>query len=295
MFRYGVDLQKGPRETMDDRALAAGHICEDGVSEGCLKESEGLFALCDGMGGYSGGRRASLIALSRIRDRNPVDKASLREALSEANRAITREAMESPEYQDMGCTVTGVLFLKNVDARFIKVLFGIAVILIALEMILRETDLIKLFTKRKTFSERTSNREDLSSKENAIEKTDRKIYRTPAFWIVGLLSGFLCGLYGVGALLGAYLGRVTKDMSSFKGNISLIFLVENTFRIILYGMSGLLNMASIKMALLLVPVAILSLTLGMLAGKKMGDRAVRKTVMILLILSGILLICKNIG
>jgi len=42
-------------------------------------------------------------------------------------------------------------------------------------------------------------------------------------------------------------------------------------------------------------VAILSLTLGMLAGKKMGDRAVRKTVMILLILSGILLICKNIG
>ena len=192
-------------------------------------------------------------------------------------------------------SVLGVLFLKNVDARFIKVLFGIAVILIALEMILRETDLIKLFTKRKTFSERTSNREDLSSKENAIEKTDRKIYRTPAFWIVGLLSGFLCGLYGVGALLGAYLGRVTKDMSSFKGNISLIFLVENTFRIILYGMSGLLNMASIKMALLLVPVAILSLTLGMLAGKKMGDRAVRKTVMILLILSGILLICKNIG
>ena len=118
MFRYGADLQQGSRETMDDRALAAGHICEDGRSEGYLRGSEALFALCDGMGGYSGGRRAALIALSRIRDGNPVDKASLREALSEANRAITREAMENPEYQDMGCTVTGVLFLENQTVFF---------------------------------------------------------------------------------------------------------------------------------------------------------------------------------
>lgn len=118
MFRYGADLQQGPRATMDDRALAGRNICEDGGSDGCLRGREALFALCDGMGGYSGGRRAALIALSQIRDRNPADEESLREALSEANRAITREAVESPEYQDMGCTVTGVLFREDQTVFF---------------------------------------------------------------------------------------------------------------------------------------------------------------------------------
>ena len=42
--------------------------------------------------------------------------------------------------------------------------------------------------------------------------------------LIGVLSGILCGLYGVGALLGAYLSRVTDDSHAFKGNISVSFL-----------------------------------------------------------------------
>ena len=60
--------------------------------------------------------------------------------------------------------------------------------------------------------------------------------------LIGLLSGVLCGLYGVGALLGAYIGRVAKDASAFRANICVVFFVENTLRIVLYSIMGLLNM-----------------------------------------------------
>ena len=50
--------------------------------------------------------------------------------------------------------------------------------------------------------------------------------------VLGILSGFLCGLYGIGALLGAYVSRVTDDSSSFKANICVVFFVENTVRMV---------------------------------------------------------------
>ena len=78
--------------------------------------------------------------------------------------------------------------------------------------------------------------------------------------VLGILSGFLCGLYGIGALLGAYVSRVTDDSSSFKANICVVFFVENTVRMVLYGMWG---------------------------GQRVNDRIAKKLVLILLIVSGV--------
>ena len=64
--------------------------------------------------------------------------------------------------------------------------------------------------------------------------------------IIGVLSGLLCGLYGIGALLGAYINRVTDNSSSFKANICVVFLVENTFRLILYGLWGIITWDIVK-------------------------------------------------
>ena len=50
--------------------------------------------------------------------------------------------------------------------------------------------------------------------------------------VVGIASGILCGIYGIGALLGAYIGRLTEDTKAFKANICLVFIVENTFSLI---------------------------------------------------------------
>ena len=75
-------------------------------------------------------------------------------------------------------SIPGALFLKNVDTSRIKPLFGGAIIVIGLEMLFRE-----LHTQKRK-----------QSKGLLV--------------IIGILSGLLCGLYGIGALLGAYLSRV---------------------------------------------------------------------------------------
>ncbi|WP_292219317.1 sulfite exporter TauE/SafE family protein [Butyrivibrio sp.] len=158
----------------------------------------------------------------------------------------------------------GALFLKNADTTLIKIIFGVLVILVGIEMLLRE----------------------LSQKK----AKNSKVLLT----IIGILSGFLCGLYGVGALLGAYIGRTTDDLKSFKANICTVFIIENTFRIILYLFYGIITMESLKRALILSPFMLIGLGAGMLSAGKISERIVKKIVIILLIVSGIALILANL-
>ena len=157
----------------------------------------------------------------------------------------------------------GALFLKNADTTLIKIIFGVLVILVGIEMLLRE----------------------LSQKK---AKNSRVLLT-----IIGILSGFLCGLYGVGALLGAYIGRTTEDLKSFKANICTVFIIENTFRIILYLFYGIITMESLKRALILSPFMLIGLGAGMLSAGRISERVVKKIVIILLIVSGIALILAN--
>lgn len=101
-------------------------------------------------------------------------------------------------------------------------------------------------------------------------------------------------MYGVGALLGAYIGRVTDDTKAFKANICVVFLIENTFRIILYAVVGIITPDILKQVLLLVPFMLLGLFLGMQSGKVLNDKLAKKIVIVMLIVSGIALIVNNI-
>ena len=157
----------------------------------------------------------------------------------------------------------GALFLKNADTTLIKIIFGVLVILVGIEMLLRELPQKK-------------------AKNSKVLLT-----------IIGILSGFLCGLYGVGALLGAYIGRTTDDLKSFKANICTVFIIENNFRIILYLFHGIITMESIKRALILSPFMLIGLGAGMLSAGKISERIAKKIVIILLIVSGIALILAN--
>lgn len=162
-------------------------------------------------------------------------------------------------------SIPGVLFLKNVDTGMIKILFGIVIVVIALEMLLRELRPQK-------------------GKQSKVVLT-----------IIGILSGILCGLYGIGALLGAYLSRVTDDSHSFKANICMVFLVENTFRIILYCAWGIITLHILKQAVILIPFVLGGLVLGMLSSKVLDEKIVKKLVIIMLMVSGVALIINSIG
>ena len=160
--------------------------------------------------------------------------------------------------------IPGALFLKNANTNSIKILFGIIIVLIGAEMLWS----------------------DRSGKKFRQSK--------PLLIVIGVLSGILCGLYGVGALLGAYLGRVTEDSHSFKANICTVFVIENTLRIVLYTIWGLLTFDVLKQAVVLLPFMLIGLGAGMLSGKFLDEKIVRKLVILMLIVSGAALVLTNL-
>lgn len=160
--------------------------------------------------------------------------------------------------------IPGIFLLKTADAGIIKALFGAVIAAIGLEM--------------------------LFSMHSAKPKKDSKLVLTA----ISVLSGLLCGLYGIGAMMGAYIGRVTKDSHEFKANICLVFTAENLFRIVMYSLLGIMTKDAVLLAVKILPFALAGLLLGMAAGGKLNERTARKIVIVMLILSGVVLMVSNL-
>lgn len=160
--------------------------------------------------------------------------------------------------------IPGILLLKNADTQSIKIIFGLVVTAIGLEMLLRE------YSQKK-------------AKESKV-----------VLVMIGIISGVLCGLFGVGALLAAYMSRVTETSKSFKANICVVFIVENTFRIIVYTATEILTLAALKQAVLLIPGMLVGLWLGMRSAGFLNETTVKKIVVVMLIISGIALVVTNL-
>ena len=157
-------------------------------------------------------------------------------------------------------SVFGMMLLKNTDVSLIKFLLGLVLLLLSLEMLLR----------------------------------NRLTFFVPSikggFFIFGILTGFICGLFGIGALLAAYMSRLTDDSASFKGNLCFVFIAENTFRIFFYLYLGILTFSSCYQALLLCPVMLFSLFLGIRFSYVLKDSHIKTLVLLLLFFSSIGLI-----
>lgn len=161
-------------------------------------------------------------------------------------------------------SIPGAFILKNTETHMIKVIFGGVVIGLGVEMLVREYNKKSMNTSRYVM------------------------------WILGILAGLLCGMFGVGALLAAYVSRVTDDSVSFKANISAVFIVENTFRIILYGSMHILTFHTVKMSLILIPCALFGMFTGVKCSSIIEEKRVSRITAVLLIISGISLMLKNL-
>lgn len=161
-------------------------------------------------------------------------------------------------------SIPGALLLKNANTNHIKAFFGVIIILLGIEMYLREVQTLRF-------------------KESKI-----------LLLIIGILSGVLCGLFGVGALLAAYIGRVADTSNEFKANISAVFIVDNTFRLILYSVLGIITFSSIKQAAILLPFVLIGLFTGIKSATIIDEKIVKRIVIILLIISGVMLILKSV-
>ena len=112
--------------------------------------------------------------------------------------------------------------------------------------------------------------------------------------VIGLTAGVMCGMYGIGALLVAYVSRTTDSPSEFRANITFVFLLVDAFRAALYAATGIFTAQVFISALKLAPFMILGMAAGTFMAGKINPLTVKKVIMILLILSGISLIVTNL-
>lgn len=134
--------------------------------------------------------------------------------------------------------VPGILFLKTGNMTLLKVVLGIVVICIGLEMMFRD-------------------KIPGSDSVNPVVLT-----------VLGILSGFLAGMFGIGAPMVAYVNRVAKGSQSFRANLCCVFLIENVFRLVAYGFTGILTKGIVVMALVLAPAVVIGMQLGYKLYKK---------------------------
>lgn len=159
--------------------------------------------------------------------------------------------------------IPGIFLLKYANTGFIKICFGWVIIAIGAQMLYRE------------------NHQSQARSSKA------------AMVFLGLLSGILCGLYGIGALMAAYVQRVTKNQHEFKANICIVFISENIFRFIMYIWTGIITLETVKTALMLVVPMLAGLFIGMKSSSILNEKVVKKIVIITLMLSGAALIINN--
>ena len=165
----------------------------------------------------------------------------------------------------MAGSIPGAFFLKNADSETLKAVFGVVLVFMGLEMLAREYQKGRM-------------------KESKI-----------VLAVIGLMAGVLSGLFGVGALLAAYVSRVTENSSQFKANFCGVFIIENLFRVAVYLSLGIINRSTLKQSVMLMPFMLLGLFGGMKSSQVLDERVVRKLVIILLIISGVVMIWKSLG
>ena len=159
----------------------------------------------------------------------------------------------------------GVLLLKNVDVTAMKMIFGVVLMLLSVEQLWREW-----------------------------RGKPGKAGHPALMLALGISAGVLCGMFGVGALLAAYLSRVTTDDQTYKGTMSVIFTVENFFRIAAYSAAGLLTRASLINAAMLLPFMALGLFLGIRLSSRMNARTMRIIIGVMLLISGVPLVLAGL-
>ena len=165
--------------------------------------------------------------------------------------------------------IPGTLFLKNMDTKLIKVIFGLVVVSIAADMLLDMT---------------------LRAKKAAVPKDGKNL----KMGLLGVAAGFICGLCGIGVLIGAYVSKVTDNARAFKANACAVFFVSNCTKILLFLLLDILSAEILLQAVMLAPFLLLGLWLGMKSSDFMSEAPAKKLVLLMLVISGTALIIENL-
>ena len=152
--------------------------------------------------------------------------------------------------------IPGTLLLKFGSPAALKVLLGLLIVGLGIEMLTRKSV--------------------PSGKQNPVIRS-----------IVSFCSGFTAGLFGINLLFLAYLERVSLRREEFRANICFVFFLENIFRIAVYLHQGLFTYESLLLSVVALPAAILGVKLGGALDRRLSDKLSRKCIIYVFILGGI--------
>lgn len=157
--------------------------------------------------------------------------------------------------------VPGTMLLKLGAPWIIKVILGILIIGLGVEMLTRDN--------AKQF------------KPNPIVKA-----------IMCFLSGVTAGLFGINLLFLIYMERAATDRRAFRANTCFVFLIENFFRTIVYIMNGIFTAFTLQITAVTVPAAALGMFIGGQIDKRLGENNIRKFIIWVFILGGVSTLVK---
>ena len=123
-----------------------------------------------------------------------------------------------------------------------------------------------------------------------IEMLTRKPGGTPNVYIrsiVSFFSGLTAGLFGINLLFLAYMERVAANRKEFRANACFIFFLDNSFRLVLLLAGGMYERESLLLSLVALPAALLGMKLGGLLDRRVSDRLSRRLIIYVFILGGV--------
>jgi len=112
--------------------------------------------------------------------------------------------------------------------------------------------------------------------------------------VVAFLSGICAGLFGINMFLAAYLQRVARDYSEFKGSICILFLSNDFFRLFTYAANGLMTKDTLLFSCITAPALLLAILIGSLLAPRLDEKKLQKGAIFLFIAGGISIIVKSL-
>ena len=158
-------------------------------------------------------------------------------------------------------TIPGTLLLKVSAPWILKAVLGVFIMGLGVEMLTRK--------------------ENSSSQPNAVAQA-----------VICLASGMMGGLFGINLLFLVYLERTAKGRGEFRGSICFVFLVENIFRMIVYGANGVFTPLSWQIAALSIPAALIGMWIGGCIDRHIDETQIRRIIFYVFILGGLSVLVK---
>lgn len=152
--------------------------------------------------------------------------------------------------------IPGTFLLKFGSTRWLKLLAGLVIVGLGIEMLTRK--------------------ETPGGRQNPVIPS-----------AVAFCSGVMAALFGMNMLFLAYMERVTTDREEFRANACFVLLVENIFRVVLYGAQGLYSTKSLYLTAIALPAAILGMKISGILDKKVDDHRSRQFIIYVFILGGV--------